>query len=78
MVGVPSKSLSKSTGSIVIIKVMTIFEIEELDEIINEMKDFCNKTNDYHGKVYDSFIFSGNLYLVLEYFENGSLMDLVD
>ena len=69
--------MSKATGSIVIVKVMTIFDMEELEDIIAELMACCNKPSEYHGKVFDCFIFTSNLYLVLEYFENGSLMDLV-
>ena len=72
-----SNSLSKVSGNIVIIKVMTIFEHEELDEIITELKGSCNKSSEYLAIVHDCFIFAGNLYLVMDYFENGSLMDLV-
>ena len=59
------------------IKVITIFDEEEIEGMVTDIKTSCTKANQYHGKVFDCFIYTNNLYLVLEHFENGSLMDLV-
>jgi serine/threonine protein kinase len=59
------------------VRIITVFEMEELEEIIGELMKITQKVSDYFGKVYDCFIYSCNLYLVMEYFENGSLMDAV-
>lgn len=51
--------------------------MEELEEVIGELKSITRNESDYFGKIFDCFIYSSNLYLVMEYFENGSLMDAV-
>jgi serine/threonine protein kinase len=70
-------SLRKTTGQNVAVRIITVFEMDELEEIIGELKKITQKESEYFGKVYDCFIYSCNLYLVMEYFENGSLMDAV-
>lgn len=59
------------------IRVVTVFDQEELEEMIGELRECCLQVGDHLGRVYDAFILSSNLYLVTEYFENGSLRDLV-
>lgn len=51
--------------------------MDELEEIITELKKIVPQESEYFGKVYDCFIYSINLYIVMEYFESGSLMDAV-
>lgn len=70
-------SLRKSTGETVVVRILTIFEMDELEEIITELKRIVPQESEYFGKVYDCFIYSINLYIVMEYFESGSLMDAV-
>ena len=58
-------------------KVITIFDEQELEGVVKDIMGSSSKANHHHGRVLDCFIYNNNLYLVLEYFENGSLMDLV-
>ena len=71
------KCLSKTTGDIVIIRVITVLEMDEIEDTLKEVRQAMNGLKDQHATVFDCFIYTGNLYIVLEYFENGSLMDLV-
>ena len=70
-------SFSKHSAKIVILRVVTVLEKEDLDEVISELNQRCKKQSKWFGKVEDCFIYQSNLYIVEEYFENGSLMDLV-
>lgn len=60
-----------------LIRVLTVFELEEMEEILPEVKGMVNIKNECYGQIFDAFIYSGNLYMVVEYFPNGSLADLV-
>lgn len=60
-----------------LIRVMTVFELSEMEEMLPEVRGMVNIKHESYGQIYDAFIYSGNLYLVVEYFPNGSLADLV-
>jgi len=77
MVDIASTSLSRLSGEIVAMKIITIFDADELEGVVSDIKASGHKPAVLHGKVLDCFIYTNNLYLVLEFFENGSLADLV-
>lgn len=70
-------SFSKISAKIVILRVITVLEKEDLDEVISEINQRSKKQSKWFGKVEDCFVYQSNLYIVEEFFENGSLMDLV-
>jgi serine/threonine protein kinase len=70
-------SLCKSSGKLVSVKVLTVFEMDDMKDIMNELMKKINKTGEFEAQLYDVFCYNGNMFLVLEYFENGSIKDLV-
>lgn len=56
---------------------MTILEADLVSDVIKELQPQLNKEDKCLAKLYDVFSYKGNLFLVTEYFENGSLGDLV-
>lgn len=74
------KCLNRRTGILVAIKIFEIFNEEELNDINNEYKEDLSASKEITNstvKIIEYFIFCGRLFLVMEYFENGSLMDLI-
>ena len=80
------KSLERNTGKIVAIKVIDIFEEKILNQINQEIQTEIKQRkysakygeiNDNVVNIYNSFIYSSKLFITLEYFEHGSLHDLM-
>lgn len=77
-------SMERKTAKIVAVKVIDIFDekiLKEVNkEICNEIKRINNEkkeSGENMAEIYDSFIYDGRLFIILEYFEHGSLADLL-
>jgi len=70
-------SLWKSKGEVIAIKIITVFDSDIISDIINELTANYIGADHPYGRLYDAFSYKGNLFLVQEYFENGSIGDLV-
>jgi serine/threonine protein kinase len=71
------KCLSKKTGQIIAMNILTFFELTELEDVSREIAQLKGFRSKYLGQIYDSFMHNGKLFLSLEYFPAGSLLDMV-
>lgn len=75
--GVIYKCFSKKTGQIIAMNILTFFELNELDDVNREIQVLKGFRSKYLGQIYESFIHNGKLFLSLEYFPAGSLLDMI-
>ena len=61
----------------VAIKLVAIFDLQTLKKIQKELTEAIGGVSQWMAGLYDCFSYLGNLYVVTEYFENGSLLDIV-
>ena len=90
-------SLCKESGDVVAIKTITVFDVDDINDVVNELKKnigdarrrlkgggrglemghSAESGQEFEARIFDVFCYAGNLFLVLEYFEYGSILDLV-
>lgn len=71
------KCFSKKTGQIIAMNILTFFELNELEDVNREIQALKGFRSKYLGQIYECFIHNGKLFLSLEYFPAGSLLDMV-